>query len=140
MLASACLSMPTAEQMCISIPELCPGECFRLYSEATFAALPRHSLPAIATARLDAVVLQIKLLAGSHMDPRSFGFVDTPPTDALAAAIAGLQAAAALDAAEALTPLGAALAMLPVDVHIGKRLVCSHRRSTGNVQACSLEG
>lgn len=94
-----------------------------MYSEGTYKSLPTHSLPAIVTARLDTVILQIKLLAGSNMDPRCFGFVDAPPVDALSAAMEGLQAAGALDAREALLPLGHALAMLPVDVHIGKLLV-----------------
>jgi hypothetical protein len=57
------------------------------------------------------------------MDPRCFGFVDAPPVDALSAAMEGLQASGALDAREALLPLGHALALLPVDVHIGKLLV-----------------
>ncbi len=129
---------------------------------------------------LEAVVLQIKALAGSAMDPRAFGFIDPPEPDSLEAAILSLKQAScwcwlrrcwrwrpcfvrscarpcrpgmgglaallapsstrrarsppgpgprappqagALTRGEALTPLGAVLSLLPVDVHTGKLLV-----------------
>jgi HrpA-like RNA helicase len=40
---------------------------------------------------LEAVVLQIKALAGSAMDPRAFGFIDPPEADSLEAAVLNLK-------------------------------------------------
>lgn len=61
-------------------------------------------------------------------DPVNFGFLDPPPSDHMAAALAKLRQQEALDTCvggrgERLTPLGVVLASLPVDVHIGKMMV-----------------
>ena len=70
-----------------------PGKCYRLYSEAAFRELRPFSLPEIQRTRLEAVMLDIKALAGSGMDPRRFGFLDPPPPETLEAAILNLQRA-----------------------------------------------
>eukprot|EP00873_Tetraselmis_striata_P028313 jgi/Tetstr1/448577/TSEL_035826.t1 len=100
-----------------------PGVCYRLYSESDFHGFAQFNLPEIQRVRLESVVLQIKQLAGGGMDPRRFGFIDPPPLEGVEAAIGALKAAQALDERETLTPLGAILASLPVDIHIGKMLV-----------------
>ncbi|GFR53029.1 hypothetical protein Agub_g15721, partial [Astrephomene gubernaculifera] len=100
-----------------------PGTCYRLYSEAQYNDMRAFSAPEIARVRLEAVVLGIKAMAGNAMDPRVFGFIDPPPPDRLEASITTLKQIGALSPSEALTPLGAVLSLLPVDVAIGKLLV-----------------
>ncbi|XP_031468221.1 probable ATP-dependent RNA helicase DHX34 [Phasianus colchicus] len=56
-------------------------------------------------------------------DPRSFPFLDPPSSSSLDSALRYLRAQGALDDAENLTPIGALLAQLPVDVVLGKMLV-----------------
>ena len=55
--------------------------------------------------------------------PRIFNFIEKPPEENLEIAYKMLTAHAALDEAENLTPMGEALAQLPVDVVIGKMLI-----------------
>ncbi|BDA42246.1 probable ATP-dependent RNA helicase DHX34 [Coccomyxa sp. Obi] len=100
-----------------------PGQCFRMYTEAQYQEFPAFPAPEIQRVRLESVVLQIKMLAGNNMDPRRFGFIEPPSSDALESAITALQKVGALTADEALTPLGSVLSCLPVDVHIGKMLI-----------------
>lgn len=57
-----------------------PGVCYRLYSEEEFLNFPPFNLPEIQRVRLEAVVLQIKQLAGAASDPR---FTEPPRSTAL---------------------------------------------------------
>ncbi|GAX84032.1 hypothetical protein CEUSTIGMA_g11456.t1 [Chlamydomonas eustigma] len=100
-----------------------PGKCYRMYSESEFEGFRPFSLPEVQRIRLESVVLQIKALAGSYMDPRQFGFIDPPTEDGLEAAVIALKQSGALTHNEELTPLGAVLSLLPVDIHVGKLLV-----------------
>jgi hypothetical protein len=67
-------------------------------------------------------------------DPRTFPFIEPPPPASLETAILYLRDQGALDSSEALTPIGALLAQLPVDVVIGESSPSDH---TGH---CSLGG
>jgi hypothetical protein len=62
-----------------------------MYPQQQYDALRPFSLPEIRRVALEAVVLQIKALAGSAMDPRAFGFIDPPEPDALEAAVLNLK-------------------------------------------------
>ncbi len=68
-----------------------PGQCFRMYSGAEYEAFPAFATPEVHRVRLEGVVLQIKMLAGSAADPRAFGFIEPPAPEALEAAVAALQ-------------------------------------------------
>lgn len=59
-------------------------------------------------------------------DPRTFPFIEPPPTASLETAILYLRDQGALDSSETLTPIGALLAQLPVDVVIGEEPWGSH--------------
>ena len=63
---------------------------------------------------------QLKSIAGDGTDPRRFAWLDPPPADAVERALWRLKDAGALTSAEAFTPLGAALANLPVELPVGK--------------------
>ena len=58
-----------------------------MYSEGDYDKMPPFSVPEVLTARLESVVLQIKLLAGGGVHPKDFGFVDCPPLESLEAAL-----------------------------------------------------
>jgi hypothetical protein len=77
----------------------------------------------ILVRRIENLVLQIKSLAGSDMNPRSFGFLDPPSDESLEAAMVKARQAGALSPSEALTPLGSILASLPLDINVGKLLI-----------------
>ncbi|CAL8468067.1 g7606 [Coccomyxa elongata] len=117
------ISKASAEQRKGRAGRTGPGQCFRMYTEAQYQEFPAFPAPEIQRVRLESVVLQIKMLAGNSMDPRRFGFIEPPSSDALESAITALQKVGALTAEEALTPLGSVLSCLPVDVHIGKMLI-----------------
>ncbi|KAF8063655.1 RID1 [Scenedesmus sp. PABB004] len=109
-----------------------PGKAFRLYTEASFGALPAASPPEITRVNLGAVVLQLKALGVP--DPAAFDFISPPPRAAVARSLELLLALGALDAAGDLTPhTGAALARLPVDPMFGKVLLA------GAAAGCGLE-
>ena len=73
--------------------------------------------------RIESLILQIKALAGSDMDPRSFGFLDPPSDEAMEVAVLKAKQAGALDPQELLTPLGAIISRLPLDINVGKFLI-----------------
>lgn len=53
-------------------------------------------------------------------DPRTFPFLEPPPSSSLETAVRYLKDQGALDEAEQLTPIGNILAQLPVDVVVGE--------------------
>jgi hypothetical protein len=62
-----------------------------MYSEADYEAFPAFATPEIHRVRLEAVVLQIKMLTGSAADPRAFGFIEPPKQETLEAAVTSLK-------------------------------------------------
>lgn len=61
-----------------------------MYSAGEYEAFPAFPTPEIHRVRLGSVVLQIKMLAGSAANPRTFGFIEPPKAEALDAAVAAL--------------------------------------------------
>ena len=98
-----------------------PGVCFRLYSEDDYDALKDYTAPEIQRVTLDGLILQMKQMKLG--DPRTFNFIEKPPEANLEKSYETLKMHSALDQDEKLTPLGEALAQLPVDVVIGKMLI-----------------
>ncbi|XP_075849313.1 putative ATP-dependent RNA helicase DHX34 [Microcebus murinus] len=115
------ISQASAEQRKGRAGRTGPGVCFRLYAESDYDAFAPYPVPEIRRVALDALVLQMKSM--SVGDPRTFPFIEPPPTASLETAIFYLQDQGALDSSEALTPIGSLLAQLPVDVVIGKMLI-----------------
>nr|XP_013002387.2 probable ATP-dependent RNA helicase DHX34 isoform X2 [Cavia porcellus] len=115
------ISQASAEQRKGRAGRTGPGVCYRLYAESDYDAFTPYPVPEIRRVALDALVLQMKSM--SVGDPRTFPFIEPPPPASLETAIQYLQEQGALDASEALTPIGCLLAQLPVDVVIGKMLI-----------------
>lgn len=101
-----------------------PGHAFKLYTrrreEERFIAA---RIPGMLRAPLQDLCLQLRLssLLGDYDLRSAFARALDPPSEAgVSAAISALQRTGALDAAEALTPLGRQLASLPCDVSTGR--------------------
>lgn len=89
-----------------------PGVAYRLWAEAGHAARPAFAPPEILTA--DLAPLLLRLAHWGARDPSALAWLDPPPEAALAAARAALTKLDALDTAGRITPLGEALASLPM--------------------------
>jgi len=118
-------SKASAEQRAGRAGRTGPGHAYRLYSSAVFEAeLPPHAPPAVDGCPLDGVVLTLRALGVDR--PASFPFPSAPPAAAVAAADAALAALGALDASSnppSLTPLGVAMAALPLAPRHARALV-----------------
>lgn len=115
------ISRASAEQRKGRAGRTGPGVCYRLYAESDYDAFPPYPVPEIQRVALDALVLQVKSMGLG--DPRTFPFLEPPPSASLETAVRYLREQGALDEAEELTPIGTLLAQLPVDVVVGKMLV-----------------
>ncbi|XP_053908950.1 probable ATP-dependent RNA helicase DHX34 [Cuculus canorus] len=115
------ISRASAEQRKGRAGRTGPGVCYRLYAESDYDAFSPYPVPEIHRMALDSLVLQLKSMGLG--DPRTFPFLEPPPSSSLETAVRYLRAQGALDDAEELTPIGNLLAQLPVDVVIGKMLV-----------------
>ena len=101
------------------------GRCLRLCREADFWALPRAPVPELQRAPLAPLVLQLAALGVSAPAPTDF--VSPPPPAALQRARTLLTALGALDpvSGRLTEPLGAQLALLPVDPQLARTLVAA---------------
>jgi len=102
-----------------------PGTCYRLYTEASFAALPAETQPELLRSNLGGVVLQLKALGVG--DVLAFPLLDAPPRAALLRALELLFALGALDDEGALTDEGRAMAALPLEPMAAKALLAGAR-------------
>ncbi|NWH69602.1 DHX34 helicase, partial [Piaya cayana] len=115
------ISRASAEQRKGRAGRTGPGVCYRLYAESDYDAFSPYPVPEIQRVALDSLVLQLKSMGLG--DPRTFPFLEPPPSSSLETALRYLRDQGALDEAEELTPIGNLLAQLPVDVVVGKMLV-----------------
>jgi ATP-dependent RNA helicase DHX57 len=101
------------------------GRCFRLYTRLYHdAGFAEHALPEIKRVPLEGLCLQIQL---QKMAGGIAGFLgkalEPPKAESVTSAIKTLKRIGALNEKEHLTPLGQHLAVLPVDVRVGKMLL-----------------
>ncbi|MGY6552499.1 MAG: ATP-dependent helicase HrpB [Erythrobacter sp.] len=89
-----------------------PGVAYRLWAEAGHNALPEFAPPEIVTA--DLAPLMLRLAKWGAADPAGLAWLDPPPEASVTAARATLEALGALDGAGRITPLGEAIAALPM--------------------------
>ncbi|WP_274361364.1 ATP-dependent helicase HrpB [Paenibacillus thermotolerans] len=106
------VSRASADQRRGRAGRLGPGVCYRLWTEQEETLLPAQGTPEIAESDLAPLALQ--LAAWGVADPGELRWLDPPPAAAFAQARELLQRLGALDAAEALTPLGRRMAELPL--------------------------
>ncbi|MEZ5597458.1 MAG: ATP-dependent RNA helicase HrpA [Pseudomonadales bacterium] len=120
------ISQASANQRAGRCGRVAPGTCLRLYSEADFQSRTAFTEPEIRRVNLASVVLQMRAFALGDIE--RFGFIEPPEPGAIRDAIRLLHELGALDG-ERLTPMGRAMARLPVDPRLARMLVGA--RDTG---------
>ncbi|KAI0216695.1 hypothetical protein L0F63_005559 [Massospora cicadina] len=97
------------------------GKVFRLYTEASYKAMPPHTVPEMQRSDLAPTLLLLKAL-GIHNLAR-FEFLSPPPSQLMLKALEFLYALQVIDLKGQLTiPLGTHLAELPIHPSLGKML------------------
>ncbi|KZT08749.1 P-loop containing nucleoside triphosphate hydrolase protein [Laetiporus sulphureus 93-53] len=101
-----------------------PGICYKLYTRMEEKKMMAFPVPEIKRVPLESVALTVKVV---HEDIKTFlsRAIDPPETQAVDKALTVLEELAAIDANGELTPLGRHMAMLPVDLRLGKMLILS---------------
>jgi pre-mRNA-splicing factor ATP-dependent RNA helicase DHX15/PRP43 len=99
------------------------GKCYRLFSAEQFAKLPPQTYPEMQRSNLTDIVLTILRLGVA--DIVSFPFVDAPSPPVLQDALTQLHLLGAIDDDMRLTPLGKAMAEVPVDCCAARMLLCA---------------
>jgi ATP-dependent helicase HrpB len=89
-----------------------PGVAYRLWEEAGHAGRPEFTPAEILQA--DLAPLLLRLAKWGTVDPASLPWLDPPPEASVEAAEGALVALGALDGARRITPLGQAIAALPM--------------------------
>ncbi|MDG6079989.1 ATP-dependent helicase HrpB [Erythrobacter litoralis] len=90
-----------------------PGTAYRLWGEAAHSGRPAFDAPEIETADLAPLVLS--LARWGTGDPATLAWLDVPPAASLDAARDTLRKLGAIDDDGRITPLGEAIASLPLD-------------------------
>ncbi|MDR6183347.1 ATP-dependent helicase HrpB [Asaia bogorensis] len=132
------ISRATATQRAGRAGREAPGIAVRLWTEATGRALIAHDLPEIQTSDLTGHCLD---LAAWHevmgTPPAAVPLLDTPPAGAFQAGCALLTALGALNEAEKITPLGAAMARLGAQPRLAA-MMCAARTPPEKATAAAL--
>jgi len=115
------ISKASADQRKGRCGRIGPGICVRLYSQEEYDERPAFSEPEIQRSNLAAVILQMKALNLGAID--QFPFVDPPRSSAVREGYQTLHELGAIDDRDELTPIGLALAKLPVDPRLGRMIL-----------------
>jgi ATP-dependent helicase HrpA len=100
------------------------GVCIRLYSEEDFESRPQFTEPEILRTSLASVILQMKYLRLG--DLQMFPFVEPPDYRAVRDGYQTLYELGAIEPERnELTPVGQALARLPIDPRIGRMILAA---------------
>ena len=120
-LVTVTVSQASARQRQGRAGRLGPGVCYRLYSSHTFQTLIPFAPPEIAISDLSSLVLD--LAAWGVKDPALLSWLDPPPPSAWRAAQELLKELGALNAKGSITPVGQAMARLPLHPRLGRMLL-----------------
>ncbi|ORZ15198.1 P-loop containing nucleoside triphosphate hydrolase protein, partial [Absidia repens] len=102
------------------------GLCYHLFTKDKYESLANYETPEILRLPLEELCLRIKVCnLGGSIEQVLGSALDAPSSKMVKNAIETLQQVQALadDESQELTPLGAHLSHLPVDVHIGKMIL-----------------
>jgi ATP-dependent helicase HrpA len=135
------ISQAAANQRAGRCGRVANGICIRLYDEADFAQRPRFTDPEILRSSLAGVILRMKSLRLGSVE--EFPFLEAPPKKAIADGYALLGELNAVDEANELTPIGLALARLPLDPRVGRMILEARDRQCLNevlIIASALSG
>jgi len=119
------ISRASADQRAGRAGRTRPGVCLRLWPERTHSRRPAHEEPEIRRLDLAGPVLQLR--TWGEMDLKAFPWFEPPSDAALEQAETLLGRLDAVDADGNVTPLGRAIARLPVSPRLGRMLVEGHR-------------
>lgn len=100
-----------------------PGQCFRLYTEKDYSALPPVNTPEILRCDLSQAILTMK--ARGIKDIMSFPFLDRPPREALEKALLQLLQIKALRESGDISETGVQIARLPLSAPLGRVLLAA---------------
>ncbi|KAF8312159.1 P-loop containing nucleoside triphosphate hydrolase protein [Cantharellus anzutake] len=101
-----------------------PGKCYKLYTRQREAAMKNFPVPEILRVPLESLSLQIKVMRENE-DVRLFlaKALDPPKVEAIDHAWNVLEDLGAVDSGGKLTALGQQMALLPVDLRLGKMMI-----------------
>ncbi|MCP3903240.1 MAG: ATP-dependent RNA helicase HrpA [Planctomycetes bacterium] len=117
------ISQASARQRAGRCGRLGPGVCIRLYAERDFDQREEFTLPEIQRTNLASVVLQMTALGLGEVE--RFPFVDPPRRVMIRDGFETLRELGAIDADRKLTPIGRALARLPIDPRVGRMILAA---------------
>lgn len=110
-----------ADQRAGRAGRLAPGVCRRLWTRAQEVGRPDRRTPEILESDLAPLALELALWGVK--DPTELSWLDPPPAPAWNQALELLRTLGALDRRDSITPLGRALAELPVHPRLGVMLL-----------------
>jgi ATP-dependent helicase HrpB len=114
-------SKSSAEQRKGRAGRLAPGTCYRLFSRYTWQAMTPYTPPEILESDLSPLLLE--LAAWGVGDPSALSWLDPPPAASLSTARQLLAELSAVDDAGRITPLGSAMARLPLHPRLARLLL-----------------
>lgn len=120
------VSQAAANQRAGRCGRVANGICIRLYDEQDFSGRPRFTDPEILRSSLAGVILRMKSLRLGAVE--EFPFIDRPSGRAIADGYQLLNELGAVDDDNALTPMGAELARLPLDPRVGRMILEARTR------------
>lgn len=102
-----------------------PGVCIRLYGEDDFIEREEFTPPEILRTNLASVILQMKALRLGEIE--RFPFVEAPNPRAIQEGYETLTELGAIDDKGRLTPIGTAMARLPIDPRLARMILAAER-------------
>jgi ATP-dependent helicase HrpA len=120
------ISQAAANQRAGRCGRVANGICIRLYDEKDFLSRPPFTDPEILRSSLAGVILRMKSLHLGVVE--DFPFLEKPSGRAIADGYQLLGELGAVDDANALTPMGAELAKLPLDPRVGRMILEARTR------------
>lgn len=133
-LRTGATSRASADQRAGRAGRTAPGTAYRLWSKVDHAARRAHPEPEITAVDLAGLALELAVWGA---DPAELSFLDPPPPRTLAEGRALLADLGALDADGRVTPVGRAMAELPVHPRLARMVVGATARGARD-EACAL--
>ena len=124
------ISQASANQRMGRCGRVAKGVCFRLFSEQDFLSRPEFTDAEILRTNLASVIL--RMLELGLGDVRDFPFVDPPDGKMIRDGFRLLTELGAVDSSDTLTPIGRAMARLPVDPKLSRILLDAAKRDCLN--------
>jgi ATP-dependent helicase HrpA len=115
------ISQAAANQRAGRCGRVAEGICIRLYDEQDFQGRPPFTDPEILRSSLASVILRMKALRLGSVE--EFAFIEPPQRRAITDGYQLLGELGAVDDFNELTPIGQALARLPLDPRVGRMLL-----------------